>query len=98
MEKARGAFEQIVKNYPDGPYAARAKRELDVLNRDQAKSFYDWFASVQPAAHTSGPPSGTGEKNPFDTSLPPMPPDLKLPDFGPSKTPPPAPKPDEGPR
>lgn len=95
LDKARAAFEQIMKNYGDGPYAVRAKRELDVLNRDQAKSFYDWFASVQPATHTSGPTSGTAEKNPFDTSLPPLPPDLKLPDFGPSKTPPPAP--DKGP-
>jgi hypothetical protein len=104
LDKARAAYEQIVKNYPDGPYFPRAKRALDVLNRDQAKSFYDWFASVQPPTHTSGTGAGpngmgsNGETSPFDSALPPLPPDFKLPDLGQSsKTPPPEPKPDEGP-
>jgi len=96
LDKAKEAFERLTKNYPDGPYSARAKQELDALALDSTKTFYDWFANVEPPARGIGPGADGSGKNPFE-GLPPLPPDLKLPGTGASKTPPSEPKPDEGP-
>jgi Tetratricopeptide repeat len=91
LDKAKEAYKRLMDSYAEGPYYARAKQELENLDRDSTKSFYDWFANVEPAPRTS-PSGGT---SPFE-SLP-LPADLKMPGTTGSKTPPPAPKPDEGP-
>ena len=94
LDKAKEAYKRLIRpSYAEGPYYARAKQELENLDRDSTKNFYDWFANVEPAPRsTTSPFGGT---SPFE-SLP-LPADLKMPSKGGSKTPPPTPKPDEGP-
>jgi hypothetical protein len=99
LDKAREAYEKVVKDFPSGPYAKRAQQRADELARDSTKVFYDWFAAAEPATSSSG--KGGPFSNPFDESgssdksFPPLPPGLVLPDGDKSKAPPPEPKPDQ---
>ncbi len=93
LDKAKEAYKRLMDSYAEGPYYARAKQELENLDRDSTKSFYDWFANVEPAPRSTTSPFGG--PSPFE-SLP-LPADLKMPGTVGPKTPPPAPKPDQGP-
>ncbi len=99
LSKAREAYEEIVKNYPNGPYSKRAQQRLDDLARDSTKSWYDWFEKTEPVAADLGKSNPFG--NPFDDmpsagkTLPAPPPGFVLPDIDKGKTPP-EPKPDQG--
>jgi hypothetical protein len=99
LEKAREAYEKVVKDFPGGPYAKRAQQRLDELGHDSTKVFYDWFAAAEPATPSLG--KGSPFASPFDEpgagdrSFPPLPPGLPLPDAGNSKTSPPEAKSDE---
>jgi hypothetical protein len=99
LSKAREAYEQLVKNYPNGPYEQRAQQRLDELARDSTKNWYDWFETTEPPTSSVGKGNPFGspfdEKGPTGSSLPPLPPGFDVPDIGKSKTPPPEPKPDE---
>jgi hypothetical protein len=92
LEKAREAYERVVKDFPGGPYAKRAQQRLDELAHDSTKVFYDWFAAAEPVMQSLG--KGSPFANPFDEpgagdkSFPPLPPGLPLPDAGNSKAPP----------
>ncbi len=93
LSKAREAYERLVKDYPSGAYADRARRRIEELDRDSTKEWYDWFAKTEPT-----PDLGKGISNPFDekrSSLPPLPPGFDVPDVPKAKTPPPEPKPDD---
>jgi tetratricopeptide (TPR) repeat protein len=95
LDKAREAYEQLLKDYPQGPYAARAKQRVDRLARDSSKSFYDWFETTEPAPNVFGKGSGaSGGTNPSVPGLT-LPPEFSLPDIGSAKTPPGEPKPDQ---
>jgi tetratricopeptide (TPR) repeat protein len=99
LPKAREAYEQIVKNYPSGPYEKRAQQRLDELARDSAKNWYDWFETTEPTPSNLG--KGSPFSSPFDDKgsgsavVPPLPTSIGPPDAGMLKTPPPEPKPDE---
>jgi tetratricopeptide (TPR) repeat protein len=99
LSKAREAYEQLVKNYPSGPYEKRAQQRLDELARDSTKNWYDWFETTEPPTSCVGKGSPFGgpfeEKGPAGSSLPPLPPGFDVPDLGKTKTPPTGPKPDE---
>ena len=99
LEKAREAYERVVKDFPGGPYAKCAQQRMDALAHDTTKVFYDWFAAAEPVTSNSG--KGSPFASPFDEpgagekSFPPLPPGLPLPDAGNSKTPPPEAKSEE---
>jgi tetratricopeptide (TPR) repeat protein len=99
LSKAREAYEQLVKNYPSGPYEKRAQQRLDELARDSAKNWYDWFEATEPPTSNIGKgspfASPLDEKGPTGPSLPPLPPGFEVPDVGKTKNPPPEPKPIE---
>jgi Tetratricopeptide repeat len=91
LEKAREAYEKVVKDFPGGPYAKRAQQRLDELAHDSSKVFYDWFAAAEPVIPNLG--KGSPFASPFDEpgagdkSFPPLPPGLPIPDAGSSKAP-----------
>ena len=95
LPKAREAYDRLLKDYPSGAYAERARRRIEELDRDSTKEWYDWFAKTEP---TPANLSKGGFTNPFDEkgpSLGPLPPGFDVPDMPKSTTPPPEPKPDD---
>ncbi len=88
LPKAREAYERLVKDYPNGAYAERARRRVEDLDRDSTKEWYDWFAKTEPTPENLGKSS----TNPFDERGSPG---FDAPDVPKSKSPPPEPKPDD---
>ena len=88
LTDARAAYEQVIKEFPGGPYKFRAQQRLEQLASDSAKNWYDWFAKQSPAAS----PGSGGTLNPFENNGPggvPFPPSSDIIPNGPSKTAPP---------
>ncbi|MBN2024400.1 MAG: tetratricopeptide repeat protein [Pirellulales bacterium] len=72
LDEARKQYEELVANWPDGPYADMAQRRADDLNRPATRAFYDQFAKFDPMPATSDDPIIPGHRLPFDeSSLPP---------------------------
>ena len=64
LPKAREQYEQLVKDFPDCAFSATAKARIKVLEGDDAKQFYDWFASYEPPKSSGA--STPGSKPFFD--------------------------------
>jgi tetratricopeptide (TPR) repeat protein len=88
LSKAHEAYDRLLKDYPSGAYAERARRRIEELDRDSTKEWYDWFAKTEPTPANLDKGTGT---NPFDQKGP----SFDVPDLPKSKTPPPEPKPDD---
>jgi hypothetical protein len=84
LEKASGDYQQLVDNWPDGPYAKVAQGRLDDLKRPSIKEFYDRFAKFDPKPALSNEPGIPGQRPVFETDLPPVD-DASLPGLDPMK-------------
>ncbi len=81
LDDATQAYENLLKEFPNGPYQDRAKQRVDQLSQASSKDWYDWFRRAEPTPNVFGkdksspfdPPGKSGEKSIFDM------PDLKLP-------------------
>lgn len=74
LPRAREAYQQLADTdrWPQTFYADEAKARLDVLSRDSAKEFYDWFAKQEPRPALS--PSQDGASLFNESKLPTEPP------------------------
>ncbi len=72
LEKARTAYADLAKTFPEGPFAAAAQNRAAKLEEHGTKDFYDWLAKYQPPAPLSGEPGTPGARPDF----------LKEPDVG----------------
>jgi tetratricopeptide (TPR) repeat protein len=80
LDRARGDYERMLKEYPDSSLTEPARAHLARLNSMGTKEFYDWFAKQDPRPPAPEKEPGTpGQKPLFDFSDPTMPSDLKLP-------------------
>jgi hypothetical protein len=76
LSKAIQSYEEVVKNWPKGAYAAAAQQRIDDLKKPATKSFYDKFAQYDPQpAFTPGGPG----KPLFDSKS--LPEGAPIPDF-----------------
>lgn len=67
LPKAIADYEQVVKEWPNGTYAAMAGEQLKRLKSQEFKVFYDKFAAYSPRRPVSKEPEA-GAKLPFDSS------------------------------
>jgi tetratricopeptide (TPR) repeat protein len=78
LERARTAYQTLIKDYPDSALVDSARNHLDQLDRGSIKDFYDWFAKQEPRPTAPDKSTGVpGFKPPFDLSEPSG--DIKLP-------------------
>jgi tetratricopeptide (TPR) repeat protein len=71
LERARGDYNTLLKDYPESSFAATARRNLDQLNETSVKEFYDWFAKQEPRQAPADPTTGVpGMKPSFDIKDP----------------------------
>jgi hypothetical protein len=64
LDTATADYQQVVSRWPNGPYTAMAKRQLDLLGAAQGKKFYEKFAAYTPksaAERRSNPLTDMGE-------------------------------------
>ena len=47
-EKAVKAYQEFVRKFPDSPFTPQAERQIKVLNSEDGKEFYAWFAQQDP--------------------------------------------------
>ncbi len=66
LKKAVGRYEEVVKSWPDGTYAALAAQRLDDLARPDVKEWYDKFDEFDPEPLASAP-GIPGKRPDFDT-------------------------------
>lgn len=66
LSQAIEKYEEVVKNWPSGAYAARASRAAEELKRPAVKSFYDKFAQFDPKPAYSPESAAPGQKPSFD--------------------------------
>ena len=63
LERARTRYEEVVRQWPEGPFVVRAEQRLEDLSRTQTLEFYDRFAQFEPQPAVA---DGPGEGIPFD--------------------------------
>jgi tetratricopeptide (TPR) repeat protein len=85
LDRARGDFEKLTKEYPSSSLKPDAERHLTNLAKQSTKEFYDWFAKQDPRPtdplEMNRQPGRPGQKPNFDLTDPTKMPDsdLKLP-------------------
>ena len=80
LDRARGDYQALLKEYPDSGLAGAARKNLDHLNQPGVKEFYDWFAKQDPRPAAVDTGSGLpGVKPSFDLKEPSGIGDMKLP-------------------
>lgn len=71
LEQARENYQNVVDQWPDGPYTQVASQRLAQLDTPAAKQFYDKFAKFDPQPAFQDEPGVPGERPSFDLeSLP----------------------------
>ncbi|HEY2760708.1 MAG TPA: tetratricopeptide repeat protein [Pirellulales bacterium] len=84
LERARTAYQTLIKDYPESALLDAARNHLNQLDRGSVKDFYDWFAKQEPKPEALDKSTGVpGVKPPFDLSEPSG--DIKFPGVGDSK-------------
>jgi tetratricopeptide (TPR) repeat protein len=48
LDRARGDYERLIKEYPEGSLTDAAKTHLNRIDQPTTKQFYDWFAKQEP--------------------------------------------------
>lgn len=66
LDEAREQFQWLVDAMPESAYAMEAKNRLADLDRQGTKTFYDWFATLQPESELSDEPGTPGEHPTLD--------------------------------
>jgi predicted negative regulator of RcsB-dependent stress response len=66
LDQARQLYGEIDKKWPDGTYAAEAKRRLADLNKESTKTWYDKFAKYDPKPAFSEEPGTPGKRPSFN--------------------------------
>jgi tetratricopeptide (TPR) repeat protein len=87
-DKAVKAYEEFLRKFPDSPFAANAKQQIELLKSAEGKEFYAWFEQQDPKLEdrkqpNDGLPPGHPSIDPRSLiPLPDLPDALKLPDTG----------------
>ncbi len=68
LESAKGEYEKIVQQWPDGAYAKAAKARLQALKRSSTLEFYDALAAWEPRPAIASPAGLDNLNIPFDES------------------------------
>ena len=61
LNKARQAYQMLVNQWPDSPFAMLAQARLTDLERQSTKDFYQWFAEWKPPVVKEQPPPAPKE-------------------------------------
>lgn len=79
LARAETRYQELVNNWPDGPYAEIAQLRIEDLKRPATKEFYDRFKDFDPKPAFSDAPGTPGERPPFETDSLPQPGESALP-------------------
>lgn len=66
LDEAIRCYQELIKNWPQGTYAAIASRRLKDLKSHDTRAFYDEFAKYEPPSPFSDQSAMPGERPPFD--------------------------------
>lgn len=71
LDRAIGAYRELVERWPDGPFSSIAKRRLSLLEKPETREFYDALAAFEPAKQGAETPAGNIEFGPASMPSPP---------------------------